>query len=540
MPEPIRFSDLEAFGYKKVPGYDDVGFVEFRPDNRFYYVRDTGKCLIAMHAKGGTVDMRTIASLLSGISSLDIDRILNAGQTYTVIPCRVNAIPGMKFIALIGPSLSKYYIWGLPKGRYADTVLQTLWAVPVHPNELCHDERAIELSARVNGLLPYDELDREPFPALAMRYKHVHPRPDRSGGGRKMGIFSWKDVSEHVAILEAGGGFVDIENWERHFVHVTWDRGFVVAWGKMVRTLAVDDMKKWLRAYAFVGIAAAWEAIGVELPPGTSTGPVTVGALDQAIRAVCTSTSGSPTPPTVKELYDALRDGGRLAAVCLKTASICAVDPELSEDARGRILAQLADPKGRGEKGPVPTTSQGVAEVCVRVAVECAAAPSAKKFDDMIRTYQRARYLGAPDPEGLEVFWNVWIDDVIYASAESDAARETLALREALARSFVPEHPNVRLEASGDEDGQFFVEAVDARLPHSDRRRRLRDIARARLAPTGRTMRVVVWAPDGAPLGRARSIHYARDVILRRLCNEFYRDQYDILEVANGENVWTV
>ena len=500
------------------------------------FVRKVGDSFVACHTDR-TVAASEVLELLNAVGEGELEASTQAASGFvasaTTLPPRLGHFWAL---LILRPATAKYHITGIPKEYGPEVAARTFHAFPVYRCEICHDEREDELLTRVktNRLLPYSTPDREPFPALAMRYKHIHPRPAVSAGGHKMGIFAWKDVVERVGLLESAGGFVQIENWERHFVRITWEKEYVLTWRNMMRRLDVASMEKWLRGYAFTGIEAAWQAVGVDLPPGTSTSPVSVAPLDHAIRAMCSSTSGSPTPASVKELYDALRGVGQLQTVCFKTASICVVDPELSSEARGRILAHLALPKANAERGPVPTSRRDVAEACVHTAIDCAATPSARKFDEMLRTYQRCHAYGVLDPERLEDFWNAWLEDVVLTAASSNAAQEDVALRVALDRSFLPAGTESWLEGTGDENEQFFVEAVDSR------RRSLAEIAVARMAPSGRSLRVVIQARDGKPLGRARAIYYVRHILLRSFLHEFYRDRYDVLEVSEGADVWRV
>lgn len=500
------------------------------------FVRKAGDWLIASHTER-TVTAAEQLELLGMIGEGELQASIRATNGFIVSTIPLPKRFGHFWALLIlRPATAKYYITAIPRERGPEVAARTFNAFPVYRCEICHDEREDELLTRVksNGLLPYSSPDREPFPALAMRYKHVHPRPIVSAGGHKMGIFAWKDVVERVGALESAGGFVQLENWERHFVRIAWDQEYILTWGNTTRRLDPVKMNKWLRGYAFTGIAAAWEAVGIDLPADTNTSPVTVAPLDHALRAICSSTSGSPTPASVKELYNALRGAGQLETVCLKTASHCVVDPEVSPEAKGRILARLALPKTKGERGPSPASRRDVAEACVHAAIDCVIAPSARKFDDMLRTYERCQFQGELDPERLEDFWNAWLEDVVLTAPSSNVAQEVASLREALDRSFLPIEPASWLEGTGDENDQFFVEAVDAR------RRSLAEIAVARLAPSGRKLRVTIQSRDGTRLGRARAVYYARHVLLRSFLHEFYRDRYDVLEVSEAADVWRV
>ncbi len=494
-----------------------------------YYVREIGSYLLTMHVET-KIESRHVAALLSCISEQDAAGCVESPAGYVSLPTSLAEFPAITQTVLLSPTLARYPIIGAPK----EDLLRTIWVVPIQKTEICHDERGDELVTRLNcSLIPYPDPEREPFPALAMQYKHVYPRPEVSGGGRKMGIWPWKAVQAHVEQLQTGGGSVQVENWERHFIRVTWDRAYVVAWGKVLRRLTVEEMKVWLRAYAFTGIAAAWEAIGVTLPVGTSTAPATVAPLEQAIRTMCTSTSGTPTPSAVKELYDALRGDNLLAVACLKTASLCAADPELTREGAARMLARLAAPKMKGEPASEPVSRRDRAEACVRVALECVASPSARKFDEIIRAYQRARYRGELDPERLEDFWNAWLEDVVLSASRSSVAEEIAWLQEALSSTFVPEG-ELWLEGTCDENDQFFVEAMTAKG------RSMGELAVAGIQIEERTARVSIRSRNGKPLGRARAVHYVRHILLRTFLHESDRDDYDVLEVIEGDQVWRV
>ena len=161
------------------------------------------------------------------------------------------------------------------------------------------------------------------------------------------------------------------------------------------------------------------------------------------------------------------------------------------------------------------------------------AAPSGRKFDEIIRAYHRARYRGELDPDRLEDFWNAWLEDVVLSASRSSVAEEVAWLEEALSSAFVPEG-ELWLEGTGDENDQVFVHAMTAKG------RSMGELAVAGIQIEERTARVSIRSRSGKPLGRARAVHYVRHILLRAFLHELYRDRYDALEPIEGDQVWRV
>lgn len=131
--------------------------------------------------------------------------------------------------------------------------------LPCFRCELTGDDSFAEFRYRKGGGgVNFNNPLRDPQPAVSMRYEHLLPKKTGSSGGKKMGIFKWPDVLEHVLMLPTAGGFVDLENFERERMTITHENGlWHVSQKKRSWEPFADEIEPWLTALCFEGREAA-------------------------------------------------------------------------------------------------------------------------------------------------------------------------------------------------------------------------------------------------------------------------------------------
>jgi len=211
-----------------------------------YYLTSIDSALVGWHASVAT-EPELCAQVLASVTPEYLAAV-SAERPVAFLRRALPSFPECDGIAVIHPAAARYTFNKATEAMVDGTYL----VFPCHRCELTDDDSVDEIRARLGArLLTYSRPDRSPFPAIAMRYGHLLPKPTKSSGGKKLGIFSNVDVSKHTQLLISAGGFVELENWERRCVTLTAAGSHVSLSEKKGKSIELfeDELIPWLDAF---------------------------------------------------------------------------------------------------------------------------------------------------------------------------------------------------------------------------------------------------------------------------------------------------
>lgn len=158
-------------------------------------------------------------------------------------------------LALVHPSVERGGL--IPKAAYA---IPFIYGVRhCYRCEFTDDDRPEEATYRIRRVL--SGVSPTPRPAIQMRFA-VTATGVKSTGGKKLGIFEFSMVMRMLADVKSGGGFAEIENWQRHRVNLTCEKGvWQITENKRSWEPFENEVEPWLHAFAFDSYEAAMKLI---------------------------------------------------------------------------------------------------------------------------------------------------------------------------------------------------------------------------------------------------------------------------------------
>lgn len=237
---------VESLGMQRVGAGPISSWMPYAASEFRYYLGSVGPSLVAWHAAVSTAP-EACAQLLASVSPEDLTRV-TAERPADFVGRPLPGFPQHEGLAVVHPAAARYSFNKATEAMAENTYL----CFPCRRCELAQDDSVAEIRARLGArLLSHSRPDRPVFPAVSMQFAHVHPKPTKSSGGAKLGIFSAADVTKHALSLPTAGGFVELENWERRRARLSAEGGKVTlreGKGKAIE-LFEDELAPWLEAF---------------------------------------------------------------------------------------------------------------------------------------------------------------------------------------------------------------------------------------------------------------------------------------------------
>lgn len=264
--------------------------------------------------------------------------------------------------------------------------------------------------------------------------------------------------------------------------------------------------------------------------------------LERAVERACGAVERGGELPIEEQrlLFKALVDAGGdvLAAVCFRTAALCAVEPQMPSAIRSSLIEHLEAHSGLIAKlvgdprthCSVPRRMHAVE--CVIAAELCVRAPGAERFMEMLQAFRRAHFRAQVHPEDR---WYGWLEDTVLAAPEMNASIERLSLLEALQTPF-PERADWRFAALTRSELTYALAQADHETDNIDP-----PFATATLQLQERQLTVTLSVQSKRTLGRVRALHLAQFALLRVCARQRMQSRYDALVVIEpGVGSWSV
>lgn len=226
--------------------------VETNPGWLFFDVR-SDEVVLQMSA-GGDVDVDRLVAFLRAVPESLVATVTEA------IPVAVRSTTSSDneptdCVAIVHPSVERSS--PIPKAVYA---MPYIYGVRhCYRCEFTDDDRPEEATYRIRRVL--SGVSPTPRPAIQMRFA-VTATGVKSTGGKKLGIFEFSMVMRMLADVKSGGGFAEIENWQRHRVNLTCEKGvWQITENKRSWEPFENEVEPWLHAFAFDSYEAAVKLI---------------------------------------------------------------------------------------------------------------------------------------------------------------------------------------------------------------------------------------------------------------------------------------
>lgn len=252
MPQTLQQRVIEALTPAPVWTKDDI--ILWRPFDAapvVYYVRFLGDSACKVNVKGPH-DAEPVQAMLREIAPADLPP--PEGEPLIAL-APSPALAGTPFAlrAIVSPTLAN--------GALAKTVQfmapMTRTAFPAYRCEFPEGDTREELAFRLNKVVVWADWSREPAPAISARFQRLKSGV-RSTGGKRMGVFPWREIEKTLGFLATEDGFMELRNFEGRQIRIEHADGrFTLEAGGEPRSLADDALLPWVKVFVTRGLAAA-------------------------------------------------------------------------------------------------------------------------------------------------------------------------------------------------------------------------------------------------------------------------------------------